>query len=311
MSHNSYEVLDHISEGVVLIDDTFHIIYWNDSMEDITGKGRTDILQLQLFQVLPRLDLGIYRDALAEVMQNGMVRFFSAAMHRELVVGSNHYNLKITRIEKEEGFLLQLEFLNVTSQINQINQLKYFVRQLGGANRELREKEKIIRKLAYYDKLTGIANRSLFYELAGKFVSTVRKRRLGAGLMFCDINKFKKINDTYGHEVGDKVLKHVAEVLLHAVYQKNIVARYGGDEFLVFMPDMKNRESYHAIASRIMRQMENALVINGEKIPLSLSMGISFYPQNASTLDHMISMADKAMYEAKQISEGNNCFCLT
>ena len=310
MNNISYEVLDHISEGVILVDDTFHIVYWNDYMQDMTKINRRDALGQPLFKILPRINLGIYLDAFDGVIKNGMVRFFSAAIHKELILGSNHYNLKLTKIKKDEVSFIQMEFLNVTSQINQINQLKYYIQQLAGANRELREKEKMIRKLAYYDKLTGIANRSLFYELAGRFLSNARKRQFEAGLMFCDINKFKNINDTYGHEVGDKVLKHMADVLLKAVYQKNIVARYGGDEFLVFMPDMERHDSFHTVAARIMKQLEQAVVINGKEIPLSLSMGISFYPKNGNTLDNMISMADKAMYEAKQISEGNSCFCL-
>ncbi|MDK2967392.1 diguanylate cyclase [Lacrimispora sp.] len=296
-----YQVLDNLNEGIVILNEYLQIMYWNYYMEDVTSLKRYHILSQSINDVLPNLNMKCYQDAFRDVKEEGMIRFFSGAIHKRLLNNSDYFNMKVTRIENEGKHFIQLEFINVTSQFNQIKQLKSYVNQLWDTNRNLKEKEKTIQKMAYYDKLTGVANRSLFYEVSASLLAQAKRNKSLLGLMFCDVNKFKSINDTYGHEFGDKVLIHVAKLLEKAVRKNDVVCRYGGDEFLILLPDIKEIDNYDIVASRIEELTRKAVRIQNITIPLSISGGISFYPIDADSIDQLIAKADAAMYAAKQM----------
>jgi PleD family two-component response regulator len=132
--------------------------------------------------------------------------FFSAAMHQDLMHTEERFNIKISRIQDENRTSLLLEFHNVTGQMAQVKQLKKYIKELYHVNKELKEKEKEIEYLAYYDQLTGVANRTLFYILAEKYIQNAKRNNSLLGIMFIDIDKFKSINDTYGHQLAIKSL---------------------------------------------------------------------------------------------------------
>ncbi|MDF2885703.1 MAG: diguanylate cyclase/phosphodiesterase [Lacrimispora sp.] len=296
-----YQVLDNLNEGIVILNDDLEVIYWNNYMEDITGLKRYDILNQSVIDVLPNLSMKYYLDAFYDVKEQGTIRFFSGAIHKHMLNISDQFNLKMTRIENDDKNFIQLEFINVTSQFNQIKQLKSYVNKLWDTNKELKEKEKIIQKLAYHDKLTGAANRSLFYEVSASLLLQAKRNKTLLGLIFCDVNKFKSINDTYGHEFGDKVLIHISRLLEKAARESDMVCRYGGDEFVILLPDMKEVENYNIVASRITKLTQKPVKIQNITISLSISGGISFYPIDANTIDQLLVKADAAMYMAKQL----------
>jgi diguanylate cyclase (GGDEF)-like protein len=230
--------------------------------------------------------------------------FFSAAMHKALVNNKENLNLnlRISSFGKDKSKFLILEFIDVTNQFIQIKRMKESIQDLYKVNMQLKEKEEVIRKLAYYDKLTGVANRTLFYELAEKFLANAKRENKLLGLMFIDVDKFKNINDTYGHEVGDKVLIRVANILKESTRKNDIVARHGGDEFLILLPNLKNYNNYKSIISRIVNEGNKMINYDGKEINISFSIGISFYPKLGDSVDELIAEADKAMYIAKKQS---------
>ena len=300
-----YEILNDIGEGLILLNRDLEIIYWNPYMERIMGKEQIKVLENNLLKVIPQLNKKCFLDAFENTMRAGWVSFFSAAMHKELVIPSGNYNLKISRIDNEGSRFLLLEYINVTSQSQQINQLKTYVNDLYMANKELKEQKTRIKQLAYYDSLTGVANRTLFYQIANEWLERSKEEHLLLGLMFVDVNKFKSINDTYGHKIGDEILVRVANMLVNATRKNDVVVRYGGDEFLILLPNMNDIENYNIVVSRIFEIKNNTMEFDECEIPISLSIGISFYPDDGDTIDTLLKKADEAMYIAKR-SEGED-----
>lgn len=303
------DILNNVNEGIVIVNEKLEICLWNSSMEYITGFNKEKVMNKNIYTVLPNLNVNYYNKAICDVVNNGSKMFFSAAMHIGLVNNKKNLNLKLSRFNSGKSKFLLLEFIDVTNQFIQINRLKSYVHELCKVNNQLKEKEKIIKNLAYYDNLTGVANRTLFYELAEKFINNAKRSHSILGLMFIDVDKFKNINDTYGHEAGDKVLIKVSEILKEATRKNDIIARHGGDEFLILLPYIKNFNNHEIIVSRIFNNKNKMVNYNGNEIKISLSIGISFYPNDGDSTDKLIAEADKAMYIAKNRGGEDNCFC--
>ena len=303
------DILNNINEGLVLIDQRLNICIWNKYMEYLTGINAENAIDNNIYEILPNLTRKYLKSSISNVMDNGLKMFFSSSMHGKLVNDRENLNLKISRFDYNNSKVLVLEFLDVTSQFIQVDRLKKYVTKLCELNKKLKEKEEVIKNLAYYDKLTGAANRTLFYEFSEKFLSVAKRNNTALGLMFTDIDKFKKINDTYGHEIGDRVLTKVANILKKATRKEDAVTRYGGDEFLILLPNIKNLSDCETIACRILRIKNNFIICNGNEIPISLSIGISCYPKDGVDIDSLIVKADKAMYRAKKSGGNCNCFC--
>ncbi|WHH59408.1 sensor domain-containing diguanylate cyclase [Petroclostridium sp. X23] len=301
--------LNCINEGIMIANKDLKILYWNDCMGYLMNMRLEEVAHKSIYDVLPSLDKEYFKGLVERVMKNECKMFFSAAMHKDLVNTDKKLNLRISKIENCGQPVILFEFIDVTNQFLRIQQLKDYVNQLYKLNKELKEKEKVIEQLAYYDKLTGVANRTLFYTHAEKFLDSAKRNNSLMGLMFIDVNKFKSINDTYGHEAGDQVLIKVANILTQATRKNDVVARYGGDEFLILLPDIKSYHNHNVIASRIINTKNKIIHGDGEEINISLSIGVSFYPDDGENIDQIIAKADKAMYIAKKKDGQDNCFC--
>ncbi len=165
-----------------------------------------------------------------------------------------------------------------------------------------------IEDLAYMDQLTGLANRWSFENWAeGKLQNTKGDKRSITALVFLDIDDFKSINDTYGHDVGDRVLQHFARRLKNNVRSKDrktdkhdySIARFAGDEFVLLLYDVNSREDLENILKRICHLFEDTYESSERINKLTISVGVSLFPQDADTLPELTRCADKAMYAAK------------
>lgn len=306
MDKNLFEILNFINEGVVITDEALNVLFWNRSMENITGISKDKAIGSNVYTIIPNLNKNYFKESIQSVIDEDYKFFYSAAMHKNLIAGDIQVNMRLSRFENKNSKHLLIECIDVTNQIIRIDQLKQYNKELTILNQRLKEKEKEIQKLAYYDSLTGLANRALFYNMAEKFLEDSKRNSKKIGLMFIDVDKFKQINDTYGHKAGDEVLKEVAKILEKSVRKYDIVARHGGDEFLILLPDIKKYDNYKDIASRIASANKEVVIDHNIKIKLSLSMGISFYPRDGDNIDQLMSKADKAMYSSKN-SGGNKC----
>lgn len=306
MDETLFNILNYVNEGIIITNDKLEILFWNDCIGNITGINQEEVINSNIYNAVPSLNRGYFKEAMKSVIENDHKFFFSSSMHRGLISEDIEINLRLSRFEHGDLNYLIIECIDVTSQIIRINQLKEYNKKLFSLNKELKEKEKEIEKLAYYDRLTGLANRTLFYNVAEKFLEDSKRNNKKLGLMFIDIDRFKRINDIYGHKVGDKVLAEVANILIKSTRKNDIVARHGGDEFLILLPDIKDYNNYRIIASRIANANKKINIHDDIQIEISLSIGVSFYPRDGHSIDQLISKADKAMYCVKNIG-GNKC----
>lgn len=298
-----YDILDNVNEGIIILDEDLKILYWNSNMECLTHISEKNAVNNSIYDAVPGLNKDYFHKAIKNALNDGRKMFFSAAMHKNLLSNNINLNLKISRIKQDNSNFILVEFIDMTNQFLRIKQLKQYVNKLYVLNKELKEKEKIINKLAFYDGLTGLANRRLFYKIAEKFCINAKRNNDYLGLMFIDTDKFKSINDTYGHKKGDDVLIHVARILEDSIRKGDIPARFGGDEFLVLLPFVNSCQDCMDVASRIINATKN-LCLEKEQVDLSLSIGISIMPNDGDNIDQLILKADKAMYEVKH--QGGN-----
>jgi diguanylate cyclase (GGDEF)-like protein/PAS domain S-box-containing protein len=173
--------------------------------------------------------------------------------------------------------------------------------------RERRAAEARIRFLAQHDALTGLPNRSQFHEVINRELALSKRDGIPLAVMCIDLDRFKNINDTLGHWAGDLVLKQVAERLLGVVRESDIVARIGGDEFVLLQTAVSQPEASGALAARIIETLSKPFDLNGNQMTIGASVGIALSPQDSTLADVLVQNADIALYRAKS-ERGTFCF---
>lgn len=159
--------------------------------------------------------------------------------------------------------------------------------------------------LATHDQLTGLANRYLFYEHLTRSISIAKRQQSSFGLLFMDLDKFKHINDSLGHDVGDMLLIEVANRIREAVRVTDVVARIGGDEFTVLLDDTKNNNELTLIAQKIQNSIEPMIKIRHHELYVTTSIGIACFPECGLEPQTLMKSADIAMYKAKEFGRNN------
>ncbi|MFB2875703.1 CHASE2 domain-containing protein [Floridanema aerugineum] len=186
--------------------------------------------------------------------------------------------------------------------------LKRTADELARYNTELKVSEDRLRYLAYHDTLTGLPNRKLFYERLSQSIEWASQNHHLVALLFLDLDGFKLINDTKGHDIGDLLLQTVAERLKRCLRSSDTVSRLGGDEFTVILPGIPSLNDIARVADKILTTINQPFVLQGHKIYISTSIGISVYPLNGEDIETLIKNADAAMYSAKELGKNNYNF---
>jgi diguanylate cyclase (GGDEF)-like protein len=170
------------------------------------------------------------------------------------------------------------------------------------ARREIRLRlaaEQEIKKIAYRDTLTGLDNRHHLFLLADQFLKMAQRERYKVAVCFIDLNQFKNINDTLGHKAGDNVLIHVGNTLRSFIRQSDVAARFGGDEFVLLLNHVKNKEDITEMLLEIKQAICQPVNYQNKQLYVSASMGVAFYPDDGTDIDALIDMADSKMYHVK------------
>jgi diguanylate cyclase (GGDEF)-like protein/PAS domain S-box-containing protein len=198
-----------------------------------------------------------------------------------------------------EEFELELRIVPVEDG-GQLTHWVAFVRDVTSAKLQVTS----LRHQAMHDGLTGLPNRTLLFDTLERAIVNARDQRAILALMLMDLDRFKEVNDTFGHQFGDALLKQVAFRLENQMRGSDVVARLGGDEFAVLLPDAGDANTAVAAARRILNTLEQPFVIEGQVLEVGASIGIALYPEHGSDARTLLRRADVAMYSAKQKQSG-------
>ncbi|MEE9411982.1 MAG: EAL domain-containing protein [Methylococcales bacterium] len=223
-----------------------------------------------------------------------------------------HYNIPIILDNKVLGVIV----LYLKQNRNQRQQEVEFLGNIAsglGILIDLNKKSSEIKKLAYYDKLTGLSNRAYLLKQFKKIVNHAQDNRKQFAVLFLDLDRFKSINDTLGHHFGDEVLIEVSRRLEACVRKNDFVARLGGDEFVILLTEGRQLgsscfESAQTIAQKILDSIKQPFVVDGHELKIGTSIGAAVYPENGHSLETLLQNADAAMYHAKEKGRNNAQF---
>ncbi len=279
-------VFDQSSEGFIITDAHCAIVKVNRAFTAICGYDEAEAIGRN-----PRMlgsgrhDLAFFRDMWGEIEQAG--RWQGEVWNRRKNGSLYPQWLSISRIVDAGG-----EVTNYIASFSDITQRK--------------EAEEGIRRLAHYDPLTGLPNRTLLSDRATQALQIARRNSVSTTLMFLDLDDFKKVNDAFGHGVGDQLLVSIAARLRLALRDQDTLSRIGGDEFVLLLPNTEAVGAAH-VAQKLLDLSRLPHAIESHSLVITPSIGIAVYPADGCDFDALARSADAAMYRAKQ--GGRNAYC--
>jgi diguanylate cyclase (GGDEF)-like protein/PAS domain S-box-containing protein len=175
---------------------------------------------------------------------------------------------------------------------------------------EIRQTEVALQHLATHDTLTDLPNRFLMVDRIDQLLARAKRSGTTFAVLFMDIDRFKEVNDTHGHEFGDLLLRAVAQRLTKSVRQSDTVARIGGDEFVIILETVRRIGEAGTVANNVRRALARPISIHEHEMNVTVSIGVSFYPENGEDADTLLRAADYAMYLAKGEGGNSHLTCL-
>ncbi|RDH81304.1 MAG: hypothetical protein DIZ80_14480 [endosymbiont of Galathealinum brachiosum] len=210
------------------------------------------------------------------------------------------------QLRKKDGGKIWV-LMSVSSITNEQSKITHFVTVFEDVS-QLKEAHLRMEELAYVDSLTGLANRILFRDRLEQVLKGLKRTEATAALLYLDLDEFKRINDSLGHDVGDAVLMKVAETLRQCVRYQDTVARMGGDEFVILLTDIDGMSGASSVARKIMNKMSDPIQLLKKEILITPSIGITLAPVDSLNADILLKNADMAMYKAKSSGRNNYQF---
>ena len=200
-----------------------------------------------------------------------------------------------------------LEWLSVATVTDSDDEVSHYVGIFSDITSEKESEERLL-YLAHYDQLTGLPNRILFNDRLHQAIAQAQREQLQTAVMFLDLDGFKTVNDTLGHNSGDELLRQVAQRLTACLRAVDTVARFGGDEFTIVITAIEGNEDVIRVAKKITQEVARPYEIDGVLASVTTSIGISFYPNDGKIPNQLIQRADNAMYHAKRHGKNHHEF---
>jgi len=301
------QVVDHMTDAFLIIDDKYRVVDYNKAFIGTLGKGHTIERNTNITDVLSktwhkRKDIDMFKDYIDRAINKGDTLVFRKCIEKE---NKNIYlDIEITPIysnTKHIGTILF--FKDITAHIENMQTIRDYqalleknLEQITQDKQDLLVRNAIIEKMMHTDALTDMYNHRTFHEYMDMILEQIKNTNINMQLALIDIDDFKKINDTFGHSVGDIVLKRIASKIKEMVTVNDIPARYGGEEFAIIFISKTIDETYKIVElSRKVVQREKYREIDR---PVTISIGICDY-KPGYTKEILFDKADKAMYKAK------------
>jgi len=268
------------SQGMMITDLSNNIISINRAFTEITGYTETDVLGKN-----PRiLSSGKHN----KQFYNGMWESLNT---------SGKWSSEIYNKHKDGHIYCELLSINLVK--NKLGITDYYVSLFNDIT-EHKKAQETIHKQANFDSLTHLQNRSMFQIKLEKQRLISNRNKLPFALLFVDLDHFKNVNDSLGHEIGDSLLVEASTRIMHSVRETDVVARFGGDEFTIILPDLEDTDCIGRVAQDIILELSKPFNLGLNKVYVSASIGIALYPEDADTLSGLLRNADQAMYKAKE-----------
>lgn len=278
---------EHTPLGVIEWNTNFQVVDWNQAAEDIFGYTKEEMQEPHATEkILPPEAREVVDEVWSSLIENkGGTRSRNENFTKEgKTILCEWYN---TPLVGPDG-----EVIGVASLVDDITERK--------------QSEEMIWKQANFDMLTGLPNRNMFHDRLKQEMIKVDRSKLSLALLLIDLDQFKEVNDTLGHDAGDLLLQEAGRRISACVRHSDTVARLGGDEFIIILPELHDNRNVEDVAQKAIRELEKEYHLGDEIIHISGSIGITLYPGDASDIDSLLKNADQAMYAAKK--KGRHCF---
>ncbi|MEC4895711.1 MAG: CHASE2 domain-containing protein [Oscillatoria sp. PMC 1051.18] len=294
-------VIDKIPDPIFVKDKDYRWIILNQAFCDFSGYSLGELLGKTDRNIFPANEAYVFWSQDRFVFENNT----ACENEEKFTDAQGMTHLIATKRSLHQDAAGNVFLVGVIRDITERKRLEEQLRQLAADlsrhNAELKRSAQRLHQDAYYDSLTGLGNRKFFYESLAKSLEWAQRSKQLVGLLFLDLNKFKPVNDTFGHDVGDLLLKEVGVRLTKSLRSSDVVSRLGGDEFTVILPGIKQGEDAEKVAQKITAAMSECFFIGEHKICVTASIGISVYPDDGETIEELIKQADAQMYKLKQL----------
>jgi len=296
-------IVQSIDVGVVVLDREYRIDVWNTFMENRSGRLPEEAREKSFFDLFPEVDEQWFRRKVENVATLGTPSFTIWEQRPYLLRFKNYQ--PITGLE---DFMYQnttlMPLKGLSGRIEQICLIIYDVTDVATNRRQLQAANQQLQRLSSTDRLTGLFNRGHWEEMLRQDYARHRRYDRNAALVMFDIDHFKKINDSYGHQAGDAVIQQTADLVRQCMRDADIAGRYGGEEFVVLLPDTDS-EGALTFAERLRQAIEaHEVSYEDHSIRFTVSLGIADLSQPTSGYAQLIERADNALYASK--SAGRN-----
>ncbi len=282
------KVFENAGEGVVITAPDTRIISVNKAFTEVTGYSAEEAIGMT-----------------PSMLQSGKQDQSFYEQMWEILKRDGQWQGEIWNANKNGE--IYLEWLSVTAVRDEDGNLSHYIGIFSDITSE-KENEERLAHLAHYDQLTNLPNRILFDDRLKQALGLARRTRSRLAIMFLDLDGFKAINDTLGHDAGDELLKQVANRLSASLRSSDTVARFGGDEFTIVLPEIDSRESVSRVATKITEAIARPYTLNGNEARVTTSIGISLYPADGQHANTLLKKADNAMYQAKHHGKNHHEF---